>query len=344
MRWTICLGLTLSLAACRQTVVLDESAYDGGGSGGTDAGFDTGMPACTGLPIEISAESPKVMVVLDRSEDMTTRFGDNSTPLSVARDALDQYATRYQNVVWFGYTDFPGAVNCPQQGCCIGNFSPPNPKLLGFSATLHGCDQNQSCGIPTGIQRPIGSALNSSGNVFTQSDFGRYVLLITNGRPDCGPLSSGAGSCGDGGYVQGVISQLLGRGIATFVVAPGQIDQETVQCLRDLAVAGGTVSQPSYFHPSQDAADLNAEIGDIIRMIARDACTLYLDGKTVSMDPQNGFTLVWKNAQIVPRSGNNGWDVTGSGYTITLRGQWCDRLVDDGPANFQLFPSCGPHH
>ena len=104
-------------------------------------------------------------------------------------------------------------------------------------------------------------ALKSSGNVFSQSDFGGYVLLITNGRPDCGDFGPGPGSCGDGGEAQSVISQLLGRGIATFVVAPGQLDQETLPCLRDLAVAGGTINAAVLLPAPQDAADLNSRSG-----------------------------------------------------------------------------------
>jgi hypothetical protein len=347
MRGTIWLGLTLSLAACRQTVVLDESMFDGGGggggNGGTDSGFDSGPPPCTGLPTPIVPESPKMMVVLDRSDGMTVRFADSSTPLAVARDALDQYATRYQDVVWFGYSDFPGSMNCsPQTSCCAGTIVAPNPKLQQFSGALHDCDRNSSCAIPTGMQRPIYTALNNiSAGIFSQSELiDRYILLITNGRPDCG-LGPGAGSCGDNGQAQNLIGTLSGKYVTTLVVAPGQIDSETFQCLRDLVTAGGD-TQPSYFHPSLDAADLNAQIGDLIRMAARGACTLDLEGYRVT-DPQSS-TLVWKGTQIVPRNDSNGWDVTGMGYTITLRGQSCDHLIDDGPASFQLFLTCGSHH
>jgi len=346
MRWTLCVGLTLSLAACRQTVVLDQSAYDGGGrggSGGIDAGFDgrfDGPPLCPGMPIMITPESPRVMVVLDRSEGMTSRFADNTTPLAAAREALDEYATRYQSVIWFGYSDLPGAnTSCGMQGCCLGNFTPPAMKLQTFSYALHACDLDLTCASPTGNQRPTQQALTSI-STFTFNDQydprGRYILLITNGRPDCSP--SGPGSCNDGGNTVSQINQLQSKEVYTYVVAPGQIDPETMQCLRDMAVAGGTVSQPSYFHASQDPLDLNGEIGDHLRTIARDACTLDLQGTRIDQMDDPG--LVWKDMTQVPRGGNSGWDVTGNGYSITLRGQWCDHLIDDGPAAFKLFASC----
>jgi hypothetical protein len=327
--------LALSVAACRQTVLIDQSAVDGGGTG---AGGDGGL-TCSGPPTDFALSSPKVMVVLDRSDGMTGRFGD-SNALIVARDALDQYASRYQKAVWFGYSDFPGSMNCaPSQTCCVGAFSPPNPKLQPFSAALHTCEQSQSCASSTGSERPTAAALSTCSNVFNQNDaVRRYILLITNGRPDCG-FGPGPGSCGDGGDTQYVISQLLGKQVNTFVIVPGQIDPEAVQCLRDLAVAGNTATQPSYFHAAQDPADLNNEIGETIHTIATDACTLDLEG--VRVQDSMRVAVTWKNMSI-PRDRNNGWDLTGNGFTITLHGTSCDPLIEDGPADLAVYPDCKP--
>ena len=38
--------------------------------------------------------------------------------------------------------------------------------------------------------------------------------------------------------------------------------------------------------------------------------------------------VIWKDAQIPQRSG---WELGGNGFTITLHGQWCDHLIEDGP-------------
>src|SRR4029079_2373521 len=46
MRWKTWLGLTLSLAACRETVVLDQGPYDGS-VGGVD-----GLPTNCGAPVQ----------------------------------------------------------------------------------------------------------------------------------------------------------------------------------------------------------------------------------------------------------------------------------------------------
>lgn len=327
--------LALSLAACRQTVAIDLSAVDAGASS------DGGPILCSGPPTAFRPQSPKVMVLLDRSQSMTSPFGSSSA-LAVTREALDQYASKYQNFVWFGYSDFPGSTNCsPSQACCVGAFSAPNPMLLGFNDALHACDKNQSCAYPTGDQRPTAAALYNCSLIFNQNEpVQRYILLITNGRPDCG-FSPGPGSCADGGDTQNVIGQLLGKEISTFVIAPGQIDSDAVQCLRDLAVAGGTATQPSYFHAAQDPPDLNNEIGEIIRAIAMDACTLDLEG--VRIQETMRVAVAWKNMPV-PHDRNNGWDVTGNGFTITLRGTSCTQLLDEGPGTLAVYPDCDPVH
>jgi len=86
MRWSISLALALSVAACRQTIVLDQHVDGGGG------GADSGPGLCTGPPLAFAIESPEVIVALDRSLGMGTRFGD-STVLTASRDAIAQYAT-----------------------------------------------------------------------------------------------------------------------------------------------------------------------------------------------------------------------------------------------------------
>jgi hypothetical protein len=309
--------------------VIDLSAVDAGGGG------DGGQTFCSGPPTVFKPQSPKVMVVLDRSESMTGPFG-GSSPLAVTREALDQYASKYQNFVWFGYSDFPGSTNCsPSQSCCVGAFTAPNPMLSGFNDALHACDKNQSCANSTGSQRPTAAALYNCSLIFNQNDLvWRYILLITNGRPDCG-FGPGPGSCGDGGDTQNVIGQLLGKEVSTFVIAPGQIDPDAMQCLRDLAVAGGTGNS----HAAQDPPDLNNEIGDIIRTIAMDACTLDLEG--VRIQETTRVAVTWKNMPI-PHDRSSGWDLTGNGFTVTLRGTWCSQLLDDGPGNLAVFPDCNP--
>ena len=42
----------------------------------------------------------------------------------------------------------------------------------------------------------------------------------------------------------------------------------------------------------------------------------------------------------IPRSrnGSDGWNIANNGFDVKLRGQWCDRLIQDGADAFTVFP------
>jgi hypothetical protein len=336
MRWSVLLGLALVSAACRQTVVFDQTGRDGGGGvGGTGGGSST----CSGPLTEFNPESPEVIVVLDRSTGMNTRFGD-STPLVTAREALDQFAAKYQKVVRYGYVEFPGtSMLCsPQCTSCPGTVSAPNPNFEAFRVNLHACDQSCSDAGNQSL-RPTAAALASCGYVLSRPTDGsqRYVLLITNGRPDCG-TGQNAG-CTDAKNAVNALAN-SNANIRTLVVAPGQLDFDTMDCMDGLALAGGANKSPSpYYYPASNQSDLSAVIADITHNIATDACHLSLPYSPVS----DGATVLWKNTKI-PHDRDYGWDWDNRGFEIILHGQWCDHLLADGPMDFAVYASCNPPH
>jgi len=324
----------LSLAACRQTVLIDLSGVDAGPT-------PDGAPAfCSGLPTEIIIDAPEVIVALDRSSTMNNRFGD-STVLGTARDALDVYAFRYQKVVDFGYVEFPGGSNFCSGTCCASMPSAPNPNYAKFDMALHLCDQNSfpSCATAS-YQRPTTPALGACEVVFgSPGGSSRYVLLITNGMPDCGGSNGGGpnSACSD---AQATVTDMAQRfSITTVVVAPGQIDPMTSDCLGEVALNGGA-RNPPYYHPAQSQTDLANTIGDLIREFATDACRLTLTTTRIQDVDRVGVT--WRDVQI-PRDRNSGWELVNN-YTIDLHGQWCDHLIEDGPADLAVFPDCNPIH
>jgi hypothetical protein len=334
MRWSISLALALSVAACRQTIVLDQH-IDGGGGGGADSG----PASCSGPPQDFTPEFPEVIVALDRSLGMATRFGD-STVLAAARDAIDQHAMRYQNLIRFGYVEFPGAGNScsPQPGCCASEVTSPGVYFGAFDMALHACDQNPAPSCSTaGYQRPTTATLYSCSLVFSrppEKPRERYVLLVSNGWPDCGTNQNSG--CMD---AQNMADQLARNRVRTIVVAPGQLDPDTDDCLAGIAVRGGS-DNPPYLHPASNPAELTTEIGDITRAMAKDACQLDL---TKPIQDPDQAAVFWNNTTIPRhRSGTDGWELNLNGYEIILHGKWCDRLVDDGPGAFALFPNCDP--
>jgi hypothetical protein len=334
------MGLALAFTACRQTVVFDQSGFEGGV---VDGSGDGGQTICTGPPAQIIPEYPEVFVALDRSAGMNGRFGD-TTELMAARDALDVQVAPYQKAIHFGYVEFPSPAssNCPQGECCAGNVSSPNPSFLKFNTALHACDANQSC-ASSNYSRPTWPALTSTLSWFNQREpIHRYVLLITNGQPDCGG-GTGFGDCQD---TENVISQLAGLDVTTHVVvpAPPPLDTGVANCMTMLALAGNAPTPQPYYQWATDPAALSSALGAIARAVATDACQVDVLQIQAPIDPDRG-SVQWMNIPI-PRSrnGSDGWEIANNGFDVKLRGQWCDRLIQDGPDAFAVFPVCSPRH
>jgi hypothetical protein len=332
MCWRTSLAVALSVAACQQTVVLDQRGGD------ASVGVDSGVPFCEGHPVEPLVEFPEVIVALDRSAGMGARFGDGTVVLNAARDAIGVHAARYQNVVRFGYVEFPGsAPNCSQsaQACCASLPSPPANNFAAFEFALNGCEQSPASCTVAGYQRPTAPALTSSAQVFLgRSDLvQRYVLLVTNGQPDCGLSQNSA--CTD---AQNAANQLADNlQVSTVVVAPGQLAPDDVDCLQRIAAFGGA-DIPPYFRPAANAGELAAELGDVIRTMARGACHLDV---TTRIQEQDRVLLRWKEMPI-PRNRNDGWQLINNGYEIELHGEWCERFIDGAPTDITLFTDCDP--
>lgn len=329
----------LALAACRQTVVFDQTGFDGGGggSGGGVGGGSGGSRSCTGQPVEVSPESPALVVALDRSSGMSSKFGD-TTQVAAARAALEEHALRYQNAVRFGYIDFPGSVNCTMTGgyCCAGELRPPGPNVQSFRNALHTCDQNPSCSF-SGNLRPTPSAIRSSAGAFNTSNGIRgYMLLITNGRPDCESGTNPA--CTE---AQTMIGQLASPPlyVPTFVVAPGPVVPEDVDCLTGLAFAGDVpAGREPYYYGAANPGELSGTIDDIMHAVARDAC--YLDVLSGPIQNADKAAVYWGNIEI-PHN-RDGWELAQQGREIALRGEWCERLIQEGKAALAVFPICNP--
>jgi hypothetical protein len=124
--------------------------------------------------------------------------------------------------------------------------------------------------------------------------------------------------------------------VRTIVLAPGQLDLETSDCLQQIAIYGGS---RNYFHPAPSAPDVASELADVVRTIARDACDL--DLRTRITDPDR-LAVYWKGMPIPPdRSGQPGWDLINN-FEIALRGEWCDHLIDGAASDFSVFANCDP--
>jgi hypothetical protein len=155
-----------------------------------------------------------------------------------------------------------------------------------------------------------------------------YVLLMTDGLPNCG---------GDGNAVSSKITALYSAtpSVRTFVVGIGDGTQSSPQTLDDWATAGHTARMTSpLYYQANNVTDLDNAFAEIANGIAScvykltnkpDDPTLlqtYIDGKIVPIDPQNGVT----------------YDAASS--SIIFHGTSCDAVKAGGATSVDVIYGC----
>jgi hypothetical protein len=343
------LACALAGTGCRQTVVLDRGS-DAGGSENNDGGNpfgDHGFGGCDQIyPTLMSAG---VILAVDRSSAMLKTF-DTTSRQNAALMGLRTVVTNYQNVVRFGYVEFPaipsacGTSGGPGGGdCCAGDVTPPRPMNYypAFDQALDQCG-DQASGSCLNAERPIADTLARCRQKFMDiGGFGEegrnhWVLLITGGEPTC---SSGGGDpcVAASDEASRLVNDL---GARTTVIALGS-ELTSSSCLNMVASSGfSTLGGPSYYYSPATIGQLNDELTKIVDDIAGDACHLELRNPITDV---NDVKLL-SNGVLISRDPVNGWDYdSGSpiGTSITLHGMSCSNLRQSGQAMVQIFSGAG---
>jgi hypothetical protein len=335
-------SLALALSACAQTVVLDDQAATGGDGGQSNVGDGSSDARCfasQAQQLPFKTLSPEVIVALDRSSAMN---GD----LSMALNALAAEVPNYQNLIRFGFVDFPDDLDTCANACCVGELTPPPMAATGtnyslFEEAAYACNADSggpsglSC--PTASQRPTEAALKAC-TAYYENDpqaFGRYVLLVTNGPPsgNCGDAN---GDCSD---AESEVALLDSLNVQTVIVDLG--DPSNDLCLHELAIEQGTDGAPYYYVPPADGLD--DELKTITSAIATDACHLLLNA---APDDPSQVSITY-DGMTIPRDDTDGWDFNpGSSVAITLNGSACQNLVRNrnGPLGLDVYYGCVPTH
>jgi hypothetical protein len=166
---------------------------------------------------------------------------------------------------------------------------------------------------------------------------GKYILLATDGEPNC--LTTGGGRGGGGGAgtsdVPGTVAAITAAaaaGIKVYVIGVGP---ETGN-LDNFASAGGT----DHYYPALSPQDLNAALATIVGTVA--SCTFSLG--TAPRDPTNVAVQFNGDSSLrAPQdtTHTNGWDYTSSSdTTIQLYGSWCDNVTNGTYTQATILEGC----
>ncbi|MAQ16535.1 MAG: hypothetical protein CMN30_17290 [Sandaracinus sp.] len=312
---------------------------DGGGGGADDLGprlgTDLGPPQDFGTPVdggcdptepimnEIVGDPPDMLLTVDISGSMCTPLIDSFPPsmvtkMQIMKAALNDLVASKDARINFGMMLFPHSSG----ECAPGQVSNPIMPRNGAAimSTLGGIvDDFFGCATRNTGATPTHTSLDAARSYYAgvaENPVGRYVLLATDGQPNCGPALPDGGTEETVDETVAAIEALRAAGIQTYVLGFG--DGITAGDLNRMATAGGTGTPYS----ARSAAELDRALDAIAAEIIPASCTIQLEGAT--RDPRL-FQVSFDGGPLIPRneSHTSGWDYDPTTNTVTFYGDEC---------------------
>jgi hypothetical protein len=156
----------------------------------------------------------------------------------------------------------------------------------------------------------------------------RYILLATDGEPNCDGGSPTTSAAVQVNHVVSEIKAAVAAGIKVYVIGMGPATN--LRNLDKFAVAGDT----DHYYPATSAAELSAALFSIVGQVA--SCTYAL--ATPPPDPNN--LAVYLDKQIVPRDASNGWVLGPDQRSILFTGSYCEGIKAQEYKLVQVYFGC----
>lgn len=342
------------LAACSADPVRGRDGGGGGGGGADSGGMswqgkDAGRQvserdaACERINVAAEPDAANVLIVLDRSNSMYegSPFGpptvDRWTP---AVEALNAATAALDDRVDFGLMLFASDSQCGA-GTVEVPVGPMNASRIASALS----------GDPRSIVQggtPIAASLRAAQTELASLEGKSYVLLVTDGAPNCASGHNGlscrctgascfanALNCLDDVAAVAAVEALAAADIGTYVI--GYDTGEWVDVLDRMAAAGGT-GRTTHF-PVGDRASLESALRDIGGSVV--SCTYELETAPGNIR----YVRVQVDGTDVPHESvngdGNGWVLEGD-RTINLVGNACEDLKDGEPHDISIAVECEP--
>lgn len=314
---------------------------------------------CDCIDVPLFAEAPNMYFVLDRSGSMAENNKWGKVRLVVAQ-ILRGLGPRAN----FGATLFPGfddSMSCspPREvlpitpGDLPGTQDGPTTKKL-LTATQSG----PSGGTPTG------EALRSVLPIVTKAKGKTFVILATDGGPNCNagascgadqcqpniegvagcaptgpsccePPSGFRESCLDSAATNSAVAALKAAGIPVYVIGlPGTAAYASL--LDQLAVSGGTALPASPKYYKIDSTSDNVLLTALKKIAAQIVATC--EFKLKEAPAQANQVNVYLDEVVLPKDPVNGWKIEGP--TVTLLGDSCTKVLSGDVLDVRIITGC----
>jgi hypothetical protein len=326
---------------------------DGGGGLTADGGNNCGVQNFMlqkGLP-------PDLLIVLDRSGSM----GDappagGGSKWSQVTGALDQTVMSLQGQIKWGLEMFPSDDSCGVSASVDVPIAASNASAISAAIAAK---------MPGG-STPTADAINKGTSYLTGlTDANpKYIVLATDGEPNCAGSGGGACTCSppftasgtqcclatlcvpctltaggdDAAGAEQAITDTANKGVNTFVVGIAA-DSSDDAVLNQMAVNGKTArAGTTKYYPVANQSDFVTTVNTIAGQII--SCTFPL-----SMAPANpDLVSISAGAQTVPHDPTHmdGWDYGPNDMSIQFYGSWCTQLQSGSVGNVQAVYGCPP--
>lgn len=305
---------------------------------------DTGCELTTPVMNEIIGDPPDMLIVLDISGSMCEPINPlgTMTKLGVMKTALNDLVTTFDARINFGLMKFPGDGDCGP-GVIANPIMPHNAAaimstLSTFPSGLFGCATFAGGNTPT--FRAISAAQDYYATI-PANPVGQYVLLATDGLPNCGAVmttDAGTTTAPTVDETVAAIQSLHDVGIPTYVLGFGSGFAGDPAALMRMAVAGGTTMP----YNARNATELSDALNTIAAGIIPPSCTIQLDGSTRN---PTLFRVSFDGGALIPRDVGHtmGWDYDETTNTITFYGPECSSVESGGVISIDVEYGCpGP--
>jgi hypothetical protein len=334
--WLVSASLAVLLSgamlACTGGVTgasFDPGGDDTPGGDGDDDEFNQPDAAVCDQTVPITVtqtqKTPDMLLVVDKSGSMDEELtGTGQSKMDVLKTAMSQVLPGQNNNIRFGLALYPTSGDC-------GVSQPVSGVAAGNAVSVIG----QLSPIEPGGATPTHLALDAARSYFANipvNPDGRYVLLATDGLPNC---DNGDSQEPSNDATQLAAQRLAQDNIRVFVIGFGDIAVADPTFLTSLAIAGGTGD----FFAANSPGQLQAALAQISGTVVEASCDFAL--ASVPEDPAKlGVTL---DGTPVPRdpSHQTGWDYDANSNSVIFYGDTCQQIQSGVNANVGVDYGCG---
>jgi hypothetical protein len=293
---------------------------------------DVPEEACDERAFEIARVIPDMLIVLDRSNSM---YDDGLW--NPVREAIYTVTGAMDFNVWFGLMIFPNAVGARSCSGLSNQCEPASDVSVPVGEGTSVPIRDTLSGMATCGGTPIALTLQAARSYLESltDDHPRYVLLTTDGAPNCNdslmppcrctsPMGCelNPSNCLDDVRTNGIIDELLAAGIGVYVLSIGTSSWADV--LEEMAMRGGT--EHAYY--AEDPAAMTAAFEEIAGAVV--SCEYDIGALEPGADPAR--VNFYFDGVVVPMDADgtcdSGWAYTDDTHTrIQFCGPYCDMIM-----------------